>query len=80
MTFPGFNAEASLHRSRQMYSGVGALGQAVGAIRPASCSIWKKAACAGALAACAYVCAQSGGVACAACFAGVGASPCIDCL
>ncbi len=45
---------------------------------PSGCSIFKKVACAAAVAACAATCAAGG--ACAACFAGLGMSSCIDCL
>ena len=44
------------------------------------CSLAKKIACAGALAACAVACAGTAGVACASCFAGLGMSSCMDCL
>ena len=34
MTMPGFNAEASLYRTRTLYSANGLLGQPRGAVRP----------------------------------------------
>jgi hypothetical protein len=49
-------------------------------IVPSDCSVLKKIACAGALAACAAVCVGSVGAACAECLAGIGASGCIDCI
>ena len=49
-------------------------------VTPQGCDIFKKVACAAAVAACAAVCVGSGGTACAACFAGLGMSSCIDCL
>jgi hypothetical protein len=49
-------------------------------VTASSCSVWKKAGCATAVAACAAVCVISDGLACAACFANLGVSSCIDCL
>jgi hypothetical protein len=51
-----------------------------GGIEPSDCSVFKKIACAGALAACAVACVGTGGLACAECLAGIGASGCIDCV
>lgn len=50
------------------------------AVIGSGCSTWKKIGCAASVAACAAVCYASGGTACAACFAGLGQSSCIDCL
>lgn len=49
-------------------------------LEPSGCNIFKKAACAVALAACAAVCVGSAGTACVQCLAGIGASGCIDCV
>lgn len=56
------------------------VGHMVAAINPSGCSVFKKIACGGALLACGAVCAASLGTACVECFAGLGASGCIDCL
>lgn len=48
-------------------------------IEPQGCPPGKKVFCAVAVAACAGVCVYTGGAACAACFAGLGMGPCIDC-
>jgi hypothetical protein len=53
-------------------------GRFVGSIGPSDCSPLKKLLCQGALLACAATCAAGG--ACAACFASLGMSSCIDCL
>jgi hypothetical protein len=52
----------------------------IGAIDASGCNIFKKAACAAALAACGAVCIGTGGLACAQCLAGIGAAGCIDCV
>jgi hypothetical protein len=49
-------------------------------IAPSDCNAAKRIACAAAVAACAAVCVGSVGTACVECFAGLGASGCIDCL
>lgn len=49
-------------------------------VHPSGCNVFKKIACAGALAACATVCVGSGGALCAQCLAGIGAAGCIDCI
>jgi len=49
------------------------------AVEPSDCSWLKKIACAGALAACGALCA-GGPEACLPCFAGLGATSCVDCL
>jgi|GEM_PF-3104036 len=49
-------------------------------VEPQGCNVFKKIACAGALVACAAVCAGTGGAACPACFAALGMGSCIDCL
>ena len=51
-----------------------------GGVEPSGCNVFKKIACAGALAACAAVCVGSLGAACAQCLAGIGAAGCIDCI
>ena len=51
-----------------------------GTVAPSGCSVLKKVACAGAIAACGAVCVGSLGTACAECLAGIGASGCIDCF
>jgi hypothetical protein len=51
-----------------------------GAINLSGCSVFKKIACAAALAACAAVCVGSAGTACVECLAGLGASGCVDCV
>lgn len=56
------------------------LGRIVGGIEPSDCSVFKKVACAGAIAACGVVCVGSLGTACVECLAGIGASGCIDCF
>ncbi|THD61628.1 hypothetical protein [Phenylobacterium sp.] len=48
------------------------------ALLASGCDVWKKVACAGAVAGCVAVCAGSDGVACGACIAGLG--DCRDCL
>ena len=47
-------------------------------ITPQDCGLGKKIACSAAVVACAVTCA-AGPEACAACFAGLGMSSCIDC-
>jgi len=51
-----------------------------GAVGLSGCNVFKKIACATALAACAVVCVGSAGTACAQCLAGIGAAGCIDCV
>ena len=51
-----------------------------GAVGASGCNVFKKIACATALAACAVVCVGSAGTACAQCLAGIGAAGCIDCV
>lgn len=44
------------------------------------CSTLKKIGCATALGACAVACYATGGLACANCLAGIGASGCLSCV
>jgi hypothetical protein len=62
----------------QRNMGVGSM-KSKGAIRPSDCGVFKAIGCVAAVAACAATCV-AGPEACIGCFAGVGASGCIDCL
>lgn len=48
-------------------------------VTPSGCNVFKKIACAAAVAACATTC-LAGPAACVSCFGALGASSCIDCL
>lgn len=56
------------------------MGASGNGITPSGCSTWTAIGCTAALAACAGICAASLGSGCVACFAGLGASSCFDCL
>ncbi|WP_187969688.1 hypothetical protein [Aquibium microcysteis] len=48
-------------------------------VTPSGCNVFKKVACAAAVAACAATC-LAGPAACISCFGALGAGSCIDCL
>jgi hypothetical protein len=81
-SLPGFTAASSLYNLRIGYQQALHYGGAkINLIVPQDCGIFKKIGCATAVAACGTVCLTGAGIpACAACFASLGASGCIDCL
>jgi hypothetical protein len=85
MRLPGLTAEASLYQSTGRYHmtwRAGALGRGP-SVAPSSgsCSFWQTLGCAGALIACSADCVfDPNKFDCLACFAGLGASSCWNCL
>jgi hypothetical protein len=90
MNIPGFDAEASLYTSGQAYRGYHVTPSA-GVLRygpsvvpssfSGSCDVWQTLGCSFALVACSVDCAlDPNKFDCLACFAGLGASSCWNCL
>jgi hypothetical protein len=79
---PGFTAEQALEQGASTpYAGLALRSAGGGAVEPQGCNVFKAIGCAVSVAACSVACATGAGVpACAACFAGLGAGGCIDCL